>query len=67
MLQLGLTFCLDEDADKFELIKDFNLFARRLMYKVLCDNTVQNLGQQHPVLDNVTFEDLKALQGLIDL
>lgn len=70
MLKLGLTFCPDENADKFELIKDLHLFARCLMYKVLYDkesNTVEFPCQPNSNLTGVTFEDLKALQDLMDL
>lgn len=64
-MKLGLTFCADEDT-----VKDLHLFVRRLMYKVLYDkepNTVQDVEQLHPVMDTVTFEDLRALQDLMDL
>lgn len=71
MLELGLTFCRDRNADKFELIKDLQLYARQLMYKVLYDkeqNTAQDLEQQkNSVMDGVTFEDLKALQDPMEL
>lgn len=70
VLKLSLTFCPDENADKFELIKDLHVFARHLMYKVLYDkesNTVEFPCQPNSNLTGVTFEDLKALQDLMDL
>ncbi|XP_073491307.1 uncharacterized protein [Aquarana catesbeiana] len=61
LLELGLTFCPDEEANKFELIKDLHLFARHLMYKVLYDknpNDVEITNSDNANLEGVTFENL---------
>lgn len=34
VFSLGLTFCPDQEVDAFKLIKDVNLFARKL-FKVI--------------------------------
>lgn len=70
VLHLGLTFSPDEEADRFQLIKDLHLFARRLMYKVLYDKDQGDTlvqGNNSSALENITFEDLKALQDLMEL
>lgn len=36
-LKLGLNFCLKTNLDRFDLIKDLNLFTRELNFKYLCE------------------------------
>lgn len=70
VLKLGLTYCPDQEADKFKLVKDMHLFARHLIYKVIYDKDQKGTSIptfDNSLLENVTIEDLKALQDLMDL
>lgn len=67
---MGLSFCPDGEADKFELVKDLHLFARRLMYKVLYDNQQNATAlpeNDNSILDNVALQEMQALQDLMSL
>lgn len=68
VLKLGLTFCPDFQLDKFHLIKDLHLFARRLLYKVIFDkpklDTCSNVkisNLQFNMEEQQAYEDLMAL------
>lgn len=39
VLQKGLLFCPDQNLDIFECVKDVNLFARKLLMKVMLDKS----------------------------
>lgn len=70
VLQLGLTFCPDSDADRFTIIKDIHLFARRLMFKTLYDKPTQLsecLGTTAPDPGTYTLQELRALDDLMEL
>lgn len=70
VLQLGLTSCPDSNVDRFTIIKDIHLFARRLMFKTLYDKHTQ-LSEclRTTALDpgTYTLQELCALDDLMEL
>lgn len=71
MLSLGLTFCPTQKIDQFKLIKDINLFSRKLLFKVFFKNSSYSTGPprslNNPLWDDITIKDLKALDDLMEL
>lgn len=70
ILKLGLTFCPTQRVDQFELIKDINLFSRRLMFKILYDKPdASNNGRalDDPAWRDMTIADIKAMEELMEL
>lgn len=60
VLARGLSFCPNQNLDKFEVIKDLQLFARKLILKQL-------YSQDIPVKPDFELQELRALETLIDL
>lgn len=70
VLQLGLTFCPSNDFDKFALIKDIHLFARKLLYKVIYDkspSSTVSLQDTNPPQQAPTLAEIQALEELMSL
>lgn len=68
VLKLVPTFCPDSQVDKFDLIKDVHLFARRLMYKVIFDKPpAQPATSVSHVNVNDNIAEHHALAELMDL
>lgn len=59
VLKKGLHFCPNNNANKFEVFKDLQLFVRKLLLKSLYQ-------RQHPSTDKTPQEN-KALNQLISL
>lgn len=68
VLQLGLTFCPDTNVDRFKVIKDIHLFARRLLYKTIYHKPV---NVEHVAtstgLNDLTIREIQALHELMEL
>lgn len=70
VLKLGLTFCPTQRVDQFELIKDINLFSRRLMFKIIFDKSSPSSNDRSlgdPAWCDMTIADIKALEELMEL
>lgn len=63
VLKLGLTFCPSTDLDRFQLIKDIHLFARRLLFKVIYDKT-PSLESSTSTSGEPSEAELRALADL---
>lgn len=72
LLSLGLNFCPNSTSNKFELIKDLYLFARKLTYKFMFDK--ERCIKQTDIADQEIWKDftvaefhaLKTLVLLLD-
>lgn len=60
ILGKGLSFCPSEDIDKFEAIKDIQLFARKLFLQQLYDKSIKDGTQLKP-------QEAKAIDTLVSL
>lgn len=60
ILLRGLSFCSNQDIDKFEAIKDIQLFARKIILKQLYCKTVKEGRSLKP-------QELQAIDNLIAL
>ncbi|XP_073474119.1 uncharacterized protein [Aquarana catesbeiana] len=70
VLNLGLTFCPMHKVDQFELIKDLNLFSRKLMFKTLYDKpatSIQDSTLDNPLWKGMSINDIKAMEDLMEL
>lgn len=65
VLQKGLSFCLDQNLDIFECVKDVNLFARKLLLKVMLDKSNPDKPNYTELFSGYTVADFRALKGLI--
>lgn len=66
VLKLGLTFCPSTDLDRFQLIKDIHLFARRLLFKIIYDKPSVSEPSDSPPLE-LSDTELQALDDLMQL
>lgn len=70
VLKLGLSFCPNANLDKYEVIKDLYLFARKLTYKHIFDPdknrpmAEKDLSEQ---IKKITMKDFRALKDLMIL
>ena len=65
VLELGLSFCPTQNIDAFELIKDINLFSRKLMLKILFYKPKTNFD--NPLWQQMSLDDIKAVEELMEL
>lgn len=56
----GLSFCPNKDIDKFEAIKDIQLFARKIILKQLYDKNIKDGTQLRP-------QEVEAIDNLVSL
>lgn len=64
-LSLGLNFCLDAQIDVFETIKDLQLFARNLLFKIL--HSAHDSAQFSATPNQGSIPDLQMVRLLNDL
>lgn len=64
VLRRGLSFCPDEGIDVFDIVKDVNLFARKLILKVLLDKSSSKPNYLE-LFKGYTVADFRALKDLI--
>lgn len=71
ILALGFSFCPASQADNFEVVKDVNLFARRLTYINTCMTRKGERKKQELIergqWKGFTVQDFMALKDLVDL
>lgn len=65
VLKRGLSFCPDKDMDVFDVIKDVNLFARKLLLKVLVNKPKTSQPNYAEMFQGYTLADFRALKDLI--
>lgn len=70
VFSLGLSFCQEQEVDSFEIIKDINLFAQKLMFKVIYDkehsiSTSKNLSEE--IWKDKTINEIRAINELMEL
>lgn len=62
VLSKGLSFCPSQNLNKFEVIKDVQLFARNLILKQIYSKTPPLL----PTFESLELQALDALVGLLE-
>lgn len=69
LLQLGLSFCPVQNLDKFTVIKDLNLFTRKLLLKVIYDKDKKNVNliENDDILKGFSVQDFRNLKTLMQL
>lgn len=70
VLELGLFFCPTQKVDQFKLIKDLNLFARKLLLRILFDKSKSSTNLQSipaPPSQTMSLKDIRALEDLMEL
>ncbi|KAM5191587.1 WD repeat-containing protein 64 [Mantella aurantiaca] len=67
VLRLGLSFCPEQDIDVFETIKDINLFARKLILKVMYDSSSSSGQSDYDPYGNYSIQDFRNLKMLMQL
>lgn len=70
MLSLELSLCPSHSSSSFELVKDVQLFARRLACKAICDNKPTDPAQvANSFFDKTSTKkvDFRAIRNLMDL
>lgn len=65
VLRRGLSFCPDQNLDTFDCVKDYNLFARKFVLKVLMEKKRFEKPNYAELCKGYTVEDFKALKDLI--
>lgn len=61
----GLSFCPGENLDIFDSIEDLNLFASKVLLKVLQDRYQVDKPNYSEIFRGYTIADFRALKDLI--
>ena len=67
VLKLGLSFCPNSNLDKYEVIKDLYLFARKLTYKFIFDPDKKRLREERELSEQIKKYSMKEFRALRDL
>lgn len=59
---MGLSYCPNKSTDRFEIIKDINLFARKVLFKSMY--LIQNTKQEAEIVPNLTAAEFRAIRDL---